>query len=32
MKDDKKSNVVWEAMNNHVLLYGIEYYYRIKNL
>ncbi len=31
MKDSKKSNVVKEAIENNVLLYGIENYYRLKN-
>ncbi|MEK6816051.1 MAG: nucleotidyltransferase domain-containing protein [Nanoarchaeota archaeon] len=31
MKDDKKPNVVQEAMKNHVILYGTECYYRLKN-
>ena len=31
MKDSKKSNVVKEAIENNIILYGIENYYRIKN-
>lgn len=31
MKDSKESNVVKEAIENNIILYGIEYYYRIKN-
>ena len=31
MKDSKKSNVVQEAMENNIILYGIENYYRLKN-
>lgn len=31
MKDSKKSNVVKEAMENYIILYGIENYYRLKN-
>ncbi|OGJ19835.1 hypothetical protein A3K73_03645 [Candidatus Pacearchaeota archaeon RBG_13_36_9] len=31
MKDSKKSNVVKEAVENNIILYGIENYYLIKN-
>lgn len=31
MKDSKKSNVVKEAVENAIILYGIENYYRLKN-
>jgi len=31
MKDAKKSNVVQEAIEKNIILYGIEAYYRIKN-
>ena len=31
MKDSKKSNVIQEAIENHIILYGIEAYYRMKN-
>ncbi len=31
MKDSKKSNVVKEAIENNVILYGVETYYRLKN-
>ena len=31
MKDAKKSNVVQEALERNIILYGIEAYYRIKN-
>ena len=31
MKDSKKSNVIQEAIENNIILYGIEAYYRIKN-
>ena len=31
MKDSKKSNVVKEAIQNNVILYGVENYYRLKN-
>ena len=31
MKDSKKSNVVQEAIENNIILYGIETYYRLKN-
>ena len=31
MKDAKKPNVVQEAIENNIILYGIEAYYRIKN-
>lgn len=31
MKDSKKSNVVKEAIENNIILYGIENYYRLKN-
>ncbi len=31
MKDSKKSNVVIEAMQNAVIMYGIENFYRLKN-
>lgn len=31
MKDAKKPNVVQEAIQNNVILYGIEAYYRLKN-
>ena len=31
MKDSKKSNVVKEAIENNIILYGIETYYKIKN-
>lgn len=31
MKDSKKSNIVQEAIENNVILYGIENYYRLKN-
>ena len=31
MKDSKQSNVVQEAMQNNIILYGIESYYKIKN-
>ena len=31
MKDSKKSNVVKEAIENNVILYAIENYYRLKN-
>lgn len=31
MKDSKKSNVVKEAVDNNIILFGIENYYRLKN-
>ena len=31
MKDSKKMNVIQEAMENNIILYGIEAYYRMKN-
>lgn len=31
MKDAKKSNVVQEAIESNIILYGIEAYYRLKN-
>ena len=31
MKDAKKSNVIQEAIESNIILYGIEAYYRIKN-
>ena len=31
MKDSKKSNVIKEAIENTIILYGIENYYRLKN-
>jgi len=31
MKDSKKSNVVKEAIENNIILYGIENYYKLKN-
>jgi len=31
MKDSKKPNVIKEAIENNIILYGIESYYRIKN-
>ena len=31
MKDSKKSNVIKEAIENNVILYGIENYYMLKN-
>lgn len=31
MRDSKKSNVIQEAMENNIILYGIENYYRLKN-
>jgi len=31
MKDSKKANVVKEAIENNIILYGIENYYRLKN-
>ncbi len=31
MKDSKKSNVVKEAIENNIILYGTENYYRLKN-
>lgn len=31
MKDSKKPNVVHEAIENNIILYGIEAFYRIKN-
>jgi len=31
MKDSKKSNVVKEAIENRIILYGTEPYYRLKN-
>ena len=31
MKDTKKPNVVQEAIENNIILYGIEAYYRLKN-
>ncbi len=31
MKDAKKSNVIQEAIENNIILYGIEAYYRMKN-
>jgi len=31
MKDSKKSNVIKEAIENNIILYGIENYYRLKN-
>jgi len=31
MKDSKKSNVVQEAIENNIILYGIEMYYKLKN-
>lgn len=31
MKDAKKSNVVQEAIENNIILYGVEVYYKLKN-
>ena len=31
MKDSKKLNVIKEAIENNIILYGIENYYRLKN-
>ncbi len=31
MKDAKKRNVIQEAIENNIILYGIEAYYRLKN-
>ncbi|MCD4760161.1 nucleotidyltransferase domain-containing protein [archaeon] len=31
MKDAKKSNVVQEAIESNIILYGVEAYYRLKN-
>jgi len=31
MKDSKKSNVVKEVIENNIILYGVESYYRLKN-
>jgi len=31
MKDAKKSNVVQESIENYIILYGVEAYYRVKN-
>src|SRR3989344_4821729 len=31
MKDTKRSNVIQEAIESNIILYGIEAYYRIKN-
>lgn len=31
MKDAKKSNVIQEAIDNNIILYGIEAYYKLKN-
>ena len=31
MKDSKEPNVVKEAIENNIILYGIENYYRLKN-
>ncbi|MFH1682990.1 MAG: nucleotidyltransferase domain-containing protein [Candidatus Woesearchaeota archaeon] len=31
MKDAKKSNVIKEAIDNHIILYNIESYYHLKN-
>ena len=31
MKDSKKPNVVKEAMENNIILYGTENYYKLKN-
>ena len=31
MKDSKKSNVIQEAIERNIILYGIEAYYRLKN-
>lgn len=31
MKDSKKSNVIQEAMENKIILYGVESYYKLKN-
>ena len=31
MKDSKKSNVIRETIENNIILYGIEAYYRMKN-
>ena len=31
MKDSKKSNVIKEAIENNIILYGVESYYRLKN-
>ncbi len=31
MKDSKKSNVIQEAIESNIILYGIEAYYRLKN-
>lgn len=31
MKDAKKSNVIQEAIESNIILYGIEAYYRLKN-
>ena len=31
MKDSKKSNVIQEAIENNIILYGVEAYYKLKN-
>src|SRR3989338_10030167 len=31
MKDSKKSNVIQEAIESNIILYGVEAYYRMKN-
>ncbi len=31
MKDSKKSNVIHEAIESNIILYGVETYYRLKN-
>lgn len=31
MKDAKKSNVIKEAIENNIILYGAEAYYKLKN-
>lgn len=32
MKDSKESNVIKEAIENNIILYGVENYYRLKNV
>ncbi|MBI4453233.1 nucleotidyltransferase domain-containing protein [Candidatus Woesearchaeota archaeon] len=32
MKDSKTSNIIQEAIKNNIILYGIETYYKLKNL
>jgi predicted nucleotidyltransferase len=31
MKDSKKENVIKEALNNHIILYGAQNFYKMKN-